>query len=275
MTQISKTLVIRQEICTEADIRRVAMMLDIMPEPVLAAGVLPRGWQFLLMRSESPSQSIRSDGFAGLGIALPDCPRSRVVLAGREVRFLAPIPIGTGVQRVSEIVDMSSKETDGGPLTFVKIAHQIRDPHSKAILLEEWQTYILMDKQYKETHGQEKIDLATCVTSTILTPTDLMLFQYSALCFNPHRIHYDRSFAKTIEGYPDLVVNGGLIALFVTEYLRNTQMTEPIRLKAKHRMPLFVGRSLTIAIMQKANNQTIHILNEAGHKAAEIEIEHA
>jgi 3-methylfumaryl-CoA hydratase len=272
MSQDPIARVMRREICTEADIRRVATMLNISPEPVLDAGILPRGWQFLFIRSDAPGGSIRTDGFLGLGIALPTSPRSRVVLAGREVFFFHPIPIEAVVQRTSEITEVSSKDTEGGPLTFVTVLHQIQHGNSKEILLEERQTYILMDGRYSETIGREKIEFADCTNSAIITPSDLTLFQYSALCFNPHRIHYDRLYAATSEGYPDLVVNGGLVTLFTTEYLRNFLAIEPASLKARHRVPLFVGRPLTIAIKPHNNNLFVQILNDAQHKAAEFEV---
>ena len=272
MSQNPITHVTRREICTEADIRRVAAMLGISPGPVLAAGILPRGWQFVLMTSEPSGPSIRPDGFAGLGIALPPSPRSRVALAAREVLFFSPIPIEAVLQRTSEIVDVSSKDTDSGPFTFVTVSHHIRQGGSTDVLLEERQTYILMDGRYSEPRDWEKIKFDDCLDSKTITPTDLTLFQYSALCFNPHRIHYDRAFAAAAEGYPDLVVNGGLIALLATEHVRNTLGIEPARLKAKHRAPLFAGRPLTIAIKAQDSNLFIQVLNEVQHKAAEIEI---
>lgn len=272
MSQDPMTRVVRREMCTEADIRRVAVMLEMSPEPVLATGVLPRGWQFLLIRADATSQVARRDGFLGLGIALPESHASRVVLAGREVRFLGAIPIGTIVERISEITNISHKDTDGGPLTFVTISHQIRHADSIEILLEEQQTYILMDHRYSEAQGQKKIDLIDSSHSTSITPTDLLLFQYSALCFNPHRIHYDRLYSMMAEGYPDLVVNGGLIALFVTEYLRKTLGVEPHELRARHRLPLFSGRPLTIAVREQSKDLSIQILNEVRHQAAAIEV---
>ena len=99
------------------------------------------------------------------------------------------------------------------------------------------------------------------------------MFQYSALGFNTHRIHFDRDYAREVEGHPDLVVNGGLATLLATEYLRRDLSLTLTSLAARHFAPLYVGRPMTIHLQRVATGQgTILLLDDGGIVAAELAV---
>jgi 3-methylfumaryl-CoA hydratase len=99
------------------------------------------------------------------------------------------------------------------------------------------------------------------------------LFQFSALSFNTHRIHLDRDYARTVEGYPDLVVNGGITTLLMTEYARLNLGFIRGRIKVTNRIPLFVNRCITFMVEPTSMGSRISALNSEGVLAAEMEVE--
>ncbi|WP_407519541.1 hypothetical protein [Methylobacterium oryzisoli] len=93
----------------------------------------------------------------------------------------------------------------------------------------------------------------------------------SALGFNSHKIHLDRGHAREVEGFPDLVVNGGPVTLLLTEFLRTDLSSTFASLTARHVAPLFCGRPLVLGVDQREGGWRLRALDEAGRLAAEIE----
>lgn len=262
----------RQEYCTEGDVRRASIMLGIDPEPLLAAGILPRGWQFLLLKAETSHALMRSDGFPGLGIMFPDLNGKRVVLAGRDAQFFSDIPLETRLTRTSRVLDVAHKSAASGDITFVSFEHTIQRKDSTEPLVRESQTYVVMNDVYQARGTSTTEDALSFSELKTLTPDTITLSQYSALCYNSHRIHLDPSYTREVEGYPDLVVNGGLATLFVTEFLRSEFDIKITSLCTSHRLPLFVNRPMTIGLRRKEYSIEALILNETAEKAVSIEV---
>jgi 3-methylfumaryl-CoA hydratase len=111
----------------------------------------------------------------------------------------------------------------------------------------ETQTYILLEES-KDSTKLEKMVLPPIIAKyqKQFTPDETLLFQYSALGFNSHKIHLDRNYAQKEEGLPDLVVNGGLATLLMTEFARNELGLNLTEIKVKHLVPLYCSRPLTI-----------------------------
>lgn len=102
-------------------------------------------------------------------------------------------------------------------------------------------------------------------------PDQTLLFQYSALGFNSHKIHLDRDYAQKVEGLPDLVVNGGLATLLLTEFLRTDVGIKPTDINVKHTAPLFCGRSMTLAADRSEAGWQLKIYNDIHEPAVEME----
>jgi 3-methylfumaryl-CoA hydratase len=280
MTIAEETITAGQsETLSLAQARRVAAMLDIDPQRLAIGDALPRGWHFALLAGETPRRDLRSDGFPGLGVPMPQLDRPRLLLGQRSMTFQGDLSIGAVVLRRSAIASIIEKSGRNGPLSIVNIEHSLTPAGTLAPAVIESQTYYLAglppvaSAKPAPAAAANPVapDLPTGSVTKIVTPDDLMLFQYSALGFNTHRIHFDRDYARQVEGHPDLVVNGGLATLLATEYLRTDLRLAPKTLTARHLAPLYANRPITIHVETSAVREgKILLLDGDGIIAAEL-----
>ncbi|NBZ89585.1 hypothetical protein [Stagnihabitans tardus] len=247
------------DIFTLAQAQRVAVMLGRDPLALADGDPVPRGWHFAMLAGLTPRRLLRSDGFPGLGVVMPQLDLPRLVLGGRSTIFHGDLVIGAGLRRESSLASVEAKTGKAGPFAVARIDHRLT---SGAAEITETQTYILAGppapapKPAPITPPEGR--------ARVVTPDDLMLFQYSALGFNTHRIHFDRDHARS-EGHPDLVVNGGLASLLALEFLRDLGL-RPASMSARHMAPLYVNRPLTLLVA----DARVLILDDEGVLAAEL-----
>jgi 3-methylfumaryl-CoA hydratase len=268
------TAIERLEHCSVAGVRRVAAMLDLDPDAVAVGDPLPRGWQFPMLAADTRRSALRSDGFPGLGVSMPDLGLPRLMLGGRSVAFRSDIPVGAALQRTSAVQSLRQKVTTSGPMAIVTVVHELRVDGQAEPALVETQTYLLMspakagdDAAAPDAAAPRAEHLATVV------PDETLLFQYSALGFNSHRIHIDRTHAREVEGFPDLVVNGGLATLLLTEFLRCDLGVRPAALKVRHVAPLFCNRAITLAAYQLGERWHLKAFDDRHRLAVDMEVE--
>jgi 3-methylfumaryl-CoA hydratase len=289
-------IVQRTEFCSESAVRRVAAMLDLDPSPYGEGAVLPRGWHFLLMGADVRRSSVRADGFAGLGVPMPDLGLPRLMLAGRSVTWHGDLHVGAPVQRRSGVRDIVHKTNAAGPMALVTVAHEL---HTAGVgadagdpVITETQTYVLLphrtDLSPQPDRTPDRPPMAQSprvMPSTRIhrvTPDETMLFQYSALGFNAHKIHLDRAYAQVVEGFPDLVVNGGLTTLLMTEFLRHLGHT-PVAATLKYSAPLYCNRpivltadrvdvDLAVDLDEQAHRWQLRAANDAGGLAVTMDV---
>jgi 3-methylfumaryl-CoA hydratase len=270
--EVLATKVLRQECCTLSTVRRVAAMLDLDQDLYREGDALPRGWQFVLLGADTARGSLRSDGFPGLGVPLPNLGLPRLLLGGRTVEYLGDIIIGETLERESHVDRVSHKETSNGPMAVVTIAHSLTSGKSGRVL-SETQTYLMMNALAGTKKTSAGPGLPESADLSEVTPDDILLFQYSALAFNSHRIHWDRGFARETEGFPDLVVNGGLATLLLTEHLRMQHDQSFSKFSAKHMSPLFASRPMYLQAAGKTTGWVLRALDDEGRLALEIEVD--
>jgi 3-methylfumaryl-CoA hydratase len=234
------------ESCDLSFVNRVASLLQI-DQSFKEGNELPVGWHFFLLAGNIKKSDIRPDGFPGFGVPVPDLGLPKLVLGGRTVDFLKPITIGKKYQRKSFVSSIVEKETTNGRLAVVKIQHELMNIETSEVNLKEVQNFILFEVAGKKSSQSAKEEILPIGSiKKQITPSAIDLFQYSALGFNSHKIHLDKHYAKEIEGYPNLIVNGGLITLFVTEFLRNELNLTLLAIEVKHIAPLFCDNPFTI-----------------------------
>ncbi len=265
----------RLEACSVAVARRVAAMLDLDPDTIVEGNPLPRGWQFILFAADTRRSALRSDGFPGLGVQMPDLGLPRLLLGGRTVSYHSEIPIGATLQRTSSIKSLKQKETDSGPMAIVTIAHELRLADHKTSTLFETQTYLLLPERKGAIENDTGEPAPPVSADRIVTvvPDETLLFQYSALGFNSHKIHIDRSHARDVEGFPDLVVNGGLATLLLTEFLRRDLGLVAASLSVRHVAPLFCGRPVTLAADREGGKLRLKAYNDKNQLAVDMEVD--
>lgn len=264
----------RAELCALPAVRRVAAMLDLDPDRFRDGDPLPRGWHFTLLAADTRRSQLRNDGFPGFGAAVPDLGFGRLMLGRRHVAFHRDIPIGTALQRLSSIKSVARKETASGPMAFVTVSHALQaGPLAVPDLIEE-ATYVLLGDAGAAGRAPTVAEpRVTVERERMVTPDETLLFHYSALGFNSHKIHLDRGYACNVEGYPDLVVNGGLTTLLLTEFLRTDLCLSPTTIDVRHTAPLFCSRPIRLAAGRDGDRWRLMAFDDGGRLAVDMEVQ--
>lgn len=176
--------------------------------------VLPPGWHWLYFHDIVPAGSLGEDGHPALGTTMPPVPLPRRMWAGGKLRFGAPLLLGSTVRRTSTIASITRKRGRSGELYFVDIDHELSCDDE--VLGTESQNIV-----YRELEtGSAPVPPAAASDADVSVMWHLdqvALFRYSALTFNGHRIHYDADYARDVEGYPNVVIHGPLLATLLMD----------------------------------------------------------
>jgi len=236
----------------------MANLLDLHALPG-SGGALPPAWHWLFFNPFVRRRELGVDGHPQRGGFLPDVKLPRRMWAGGRLAYLAPVPIGATVERESEIADVSAKSGRAGQLVFVTVRHRIF--HAGTLCVEEEQDIVYREAPAADT-PPPKPQLAPdhAQWSEPVTPDPVLLFRYSALTYNGHRIHYDRPYATGEEGYRDLVVHGPLISTLLHGLAERCRpKTRLRRFEFRAMAPLFVDRGFTIEAAQDESNQHLNL----------------
>jgi 3-methylfumaryl-CoA hydratase len=188
------------------------------PEP---GTPLPALWHWLYFLPLARRSEIGPDGHPKRGGFLPPVPLPRRMWAGSQLQSHAPLRIGDAVTRTSTIENVAEKSGRTGRLVFVKVRHEYRRAAEQAVALTEFHDIVYRDApKPTDVAPPPQAAPATAAWQKEWSPDEVLLFRYSALTFNGHRIHYDRRYVTGVEGYPGLVVHGPLIATLLVDLLR-------------------------------------------------------
>ena len=209
---------VMEDVATLAPLRALTATLDRDDAPQ-AGDAVPPCWHWLYFLPTHRQSDIGADGHARRGGFLPPVPLPRRMWAGSQIEFLVPVRAGQALARLSRIDDVRVKEGRSGPLVFVNVQHEIRADGELAILDRHDIVYRGMPQPGEPAPASVAAPTGE-QWSRRIEPDDVLLFRYSALTFNGHRIHYDRRYVTTVEGYPGLIVHGPLIATLLLDLLR-------------------------------------------------------
>ena len=208
---------------TAAPVAALSATLD-RADPAPAEGTaLPPLWHWLYFLPHARQSEIGPDGHPKRGGFLPPVPLPRRMWAGGRLRWepANPLQVGQRVERSSTIRSVSHKSGRTGELLFVLVEHRIANEAGLALTEEHDIVYRSAARPGDPAPPPRKPPLdGQAAWSRTLVPDDVLLFRYSALTFNGHRIHYDRKYVTEAEGYPGLVVHGPLIATLLLDLLR-------------------------------------------------------
>ncbi len=208
----------------------LAATLDHAPDRPPTGAPLPALWHWLYFLPLHRQSEIGADGHARRGGFLPPVPLPRRMWAGSQFTFHAPVRVGDTVRRVSTIAGVTEKSGRTGALVFVKVQHELFCNGSGAPALTEFHDIVYRDAaRSAEAAPAPQTAPPNPVWQRTITPDDVLLFRYSALTFNGHRIHYDRRYVTEVEGYPGLVVHGPLIATLLMDLLRRQRPDAVVR----------------------------------------------
>ena len=191
-------------------------------ESYAEGAALPDLWHWLYFLPLHRLSESGRDGHAARGGFLPPVPLPRRMWAGSRFRFHAPLRVGAQATKRSTILKVEEKQGRSGPLCFVTVGHELIDGDTLCIAEEH-------DIVYREDPAPGAPAPAPqpapegSAFHRVISPDPVLLFRYSALTFNGHRIHYDQPYATGVEGYPGLVVHGPLPTLLM-DLLRRQDM---------------------------------------------------
>lgn len=192
-------------------VQALAATLD-QPAPDLCEGAaIPPLWYWLYCRPTPPARTLGPDGHPVRGGFVPPIPLERRMWAGGRFVFHDDIRIGDPIAKTSEVVSVTPKSGRAGPMVFVTVKHSVETPRGLALEEEHDIVYIAMPKAF--TPPPPVAAPADPAWTEDIAIDPVLLFRYSALTFNAHRIHYDHQYATEVERYPGLVVHGPLQAM--------------------------------------------------------------
>lgn len=204
---------------TATPLAAMSATLDIDAPQPRPGDPVPSLWHWLWFLSIHRQSELAADGHAARGGFLPPVPLPRRMWAGGRFEFQRPLRVGETFTRTSRIVSVEQKKGRSGALVFVVVRHEIGNSDGVVLTEEQDIVYREHSKRGDPERTPERAP-AGSAWERIVHADDVLLFRYSALTFNAHRIHYDRRFATEAEGYPGLVVHGPLIATMLLDLLR-------------------------------------------------------
>jgi 3-methylfumaryl-CoA hydratase len=224
----------------------------------------PQSIHWTLCPPAAQTAKLRADGHlapeAG-GLIPPGAPPRRM-WASSKLSFHAPIHLGAAIERRSSIRTVSQKEGRTGPLIFVDIAHEWMS--DTALAVSEVQTVVYRQPESQKASAPVAFTAfaADADLDRVIVPNEALLFRYSALTFNSHRIHYDRNYAMREEGYDDLVVQGPLTASLLIDLVSQRFGHNAIRtFEFRGVSPAFANQPLRLA--GRCEGRNIHLTAEA------------
>lgn len=257
----------REDVATAAPLAGLAALLDHDVPPRTAGTVPPLGhWLYFLPTARQ--SAIGEDGHPrrdGQGL-LPPVPLPRRMWAGSRIEFLAPIAIGAALTRVTTIEAIKPKRGASGDLLFVTLRHDIAANGVPAI--REEQDIVFREPAPASPAPRAPTPVAPAEPADAVRsvlPDPVLLFRYSALTFNAHRIHYDRDYARGVEGYAGLVVHGPLIAtLLIDHALRAAPDIVPRRFAFRAEAPLIDGAPFDLCLARDGDAARLWARDAAG-----------
>ena len=269
-----KTWTGRQEVLEDrlghAPVAALSATLDRDDVTPADGDALPPLWHWLYFLPRARQSEIGPDGHPKRGGFLPPVPLPRRMWAGGRLTFLAPLRLGEPVRRVSTIAGVSAKSGRSGNLVFVLVRHEVFGPDGPAITEED-------DIVYRDAPapGEPPPTPKPAPTGESwrrdIVADDVLLFRYSALTFNGHRIHYDRRYVTTEEGYPGLIVHGPLLATLLLDLSRRNDPRVVKSFTFRALSPVFDTTPFTVCGTPTENGAKLWIRRADGALCMEAE----
>jgi len=227
------------DLLSPAPLRGMAALLDLDTAPT----ELPPLWHWLYFLPSHPQRTLGADGHAERGGFLPPVALPRRMWAGGRVQWLAPLREGDAITRKSTVQSVEQKSGRSGELVFVTVQHEISNAQGLAIIEEH-------DLVYRGLNTSSPAGTAPTLDAQWqreIRPDPPLLFRYSALTFNTHRIHYDQPYVTKVEGYPGLIVHGPLIATLLVEAMPTALRARMTNFSFRALQPLFETAAFQVA----------------------------
>lgn len=244
------------------------MQATIGREPTLETGdALPPLWHWLYFLEAKPLRELGRDGHPKKGGFLPPVALPRRMWAGGRFEFHAAIPLGTQACKRSTIKHIAEKNGRSGALCFVTVLHEVFLEDGTLALIEEHDIVYREDPRPDAPKPVPEMAPTGADVSEIVTPSQVILFRYSALTFNGHRVHYDVDYARTVEGYDGLVFHGPLTATLLIDLAQRIMGTAAKTFEFRGLAPLAGMAPFHIEGNRNGNTLTLWARRHDGAKA--------
>ena len=251
--------------------------LDRDDAPTKDGDPLPPCWHWMFFRDATVQSKLGTDGLPARGALMPPVPLPRRMWAASQIRFLAPLRLGEMALKRSEIASITEKSGKSGRLVFVNLRHTVLNAADE-VAIEEEQNIVYTEAPKSGAMPPPRPAPEKAAWRRELRPAPVMLFRYSALTFNPHRIHYDQPYCTQEEGYPGLVVHGPLIATLMVDLCRRSRPDAEIKeFSFRALSPLFVDHAMTLggAPSDEGSSAAVWAANDQGGLASQGEVKFA
>ncbi|MDF0606265.1 MaoC family dehydratase N-terminal domain-containing protein [Neisseriaceae bacterium TC5R-5] len=246
---------------TAAPLRALSASLDRDDAQPLAGTELPPLWHWLYFLPHHLQSELGPDGHARRGGFLPPVPLPRRMWAGGRVQWQPdnPLRVGQAVQRVSRILSVTHKAGRSGDLLFVQVEHSLHNAAGLS-LTEEHDIVYRAAALPGEVAPAPMAAEQDALWQRELIPDPVLLFRYSALTFNGHRIHYDHAYVTEQENYPGLIVHGPLVATLLVDLVRRQCPDARFkRFEFKALRPMFDQQRLRLQGQPSADGRSVRL----------------
>jgi 3-methylfumaryl-CoA hydratase len=256
-----------EEVTDDIDAARMHSLAATLGSAETPAETVPPLWHWLYCQSPWPrTADLGDDGHPDAGPFLPPIPQRRRMFAGASLRITTPLTVGEPAHRRAEVVDIAVKNGRSGEMLFVTVRHEYRQRGVVRIVEEQ-------DLVYRSgTAGAPSIEVNRNPLGESRTPwsarpqfSPALLFRFSALTANAHRIHYDADYATAVEGFPALVVHGPLLAVQMAELVRSHAAGRAVAaLSFRLQRPVFLGDVVRVEGTPTAGGAELAVVSGSG-----------
>lgn len=246
-----------QDVLSLRHARLMAATVGLAPESITEDTPLPPLWHWIYFLEGRPPAELGRDGHAARGGFLPPVPLSNRMWAGGRLEFHRPLRLGLSAEKESRILSVDHKRGRSGDLVFVAVEHRFVQGGELALLE-------IHDIVYKEPSPPGKAAAPGGESrehrhSKPFEPDSTLLFRYSALTFNGHRIHYDQDYCREVEGYPNLVIHGPLCATMLAGYAEEISGRRLKSFDYRALRPNLLGNRLTLNASDESGGVSVWI----------------
>jgi len=236
--------------------------------------LLPLPWHWMFFRDCTVHSELGTDGLPERGTLMPPVQLPRRMWAASDIKFNSSLRLGETAVKLTEIASITEKRGKSGRLVFVNLCHTILNKAEEVAIVEE-QTIVFTEAVKTGAMPPTRPAPENPSWRRSLVPDPVLLFRYSALTFNPHRIHYDQRYVIEEEGYPGLIVHGPLIATLMVDLCRRSRPeARIIRFSFRAMAPLFCGNEMVLgaAPSEDGSRARVWAANHEGGLASQGEV---
>jgi 3-methylfumaryl-CoA hydratase len=275
-TWIGRRQVVEDDIALTT-VRRVAAMLDLEPARFVAGTELPPHWFSMFFQNNAMQRDIGPDGHPNKGIFLPPIPLPRRMGAGRRVKIMGVLRACEPAKRTAEVVAITPKTARTGSLVVLTMRHTI-ESNGRTVAVDDFDAVYREGIIPGESNPLPKPmnPPATAAWSKTFELSNALVFRYSAITWNAHRIHYDADYARLHEGYPEAVQNGGLTMQLIIDAALPHLKGKLTSFEARLTRPLWVSdRLIAEGGAAQAGRMSCWGVDKDGYQCAAVELEYA